>query len=63
MEQNLNSLLKTKLDELFVFEKEYNETKSMTRGKMHLRDIAHSNVHIKTKEIIEILKSNYNTFL
>jgi hypothetical protein len=61
MVQNLNSLLKTHLDDLLVLEKEYDET--MTRGKMHLRDIAHANVHIKTIEIIELLKSNYNTLL
>ena len=60
MEANLNFLLKTKLDELQVFEQELHECKSVTKGKMHLRDIASANVYSKTSEIIEILKLNYD---
>ena len=60
MEKNLNSLLKNKLDELSVLEMELHDCKSVTKGKMHLRDIASANVYSKTSEIIEILKLNYD---
>ena len=60
MEQNLNSLLKNKLDELSVLEMELHDCKSVVKGKMHMRDIASANVYSKTSEIIEILKLNYD---
>ena len=60
MEKNLNSLLKNKLDELSILEKELHDCKSVVKGKMHMRDIVHAKLHSKTSEIIEILKSNYD---
>lgn len=60
METNLNFLLKQRLDELSVLEQELHETKSIVKGKMHMRDIVHAKLHSKTSEIIEILKSNYD---
>ena len=58
MEQNLNSLLKVKLDELKVLEEEYELCKQVRF--MHNRDIAHAHVFSKSQEIISILKSNYD---
>ena len=60
MEQNLNSLLKNKLDELSVLEIELHDCKSVVKGKMHMRDIVHAKLYSKTIEIIDILKSNYD---
>ncbi len=60
MEHNLNSLLKIKLDELQILEGELHECKSVTKGKMHMRDIVHAKLYSKTTEIIDILKSNYD---
>ena len=60
MEQNLNSLLKNKLDELEVLEKELHDCKSVVKGKIHMRDIVSGYVYSKKSEIIEILKSNYD---
>ena len=62
MEQNLNFLLKDKLDELEVLEKELHDCKSVVKGKMHMRDIVHAKIYSKTSEIISILKSNYDKF-
>ena len=62
MEQNLSSLLKNKLNELQVLEKELHDCKSIVRGKMHMRDIVHANLYSKTIEIIELLKLNYDKF-
>ena len=60
MEQNLNFLLKDKLDELEILEKELHDCKSVVKGKMHMRDIVHAKLYSKTSEIINILKSNYD---
>lgn len=60
MEQNLNFLLKDKLDELEILEKELHDCKSVVKGKMHMRDIVHAKIYSKTSEIIDILKSNYD---
>ena len=60
MEQNLNSLLKNKLDELSVLEMELHDCKSVVKGKMHMRDIVHAKLYSKTIENIDILKSNYD---
>ena len=60
MEQNLNFLLKDKLDDLEVLEKELHDCKSVVKGKMHMRDIVHAKIYSKTSEIIDILKSNYD---
>ena len=62
MEQNLNFLLKDKLDELEILEKELHDCKSVVKGKMHMRDIVHAKIYSKTSEIISILKSNYDKF-
>ena len=62
MEQNLSSLLKNKLNELQVLEKELHDCKSIVRGKMHMRDIVHAKLYSKTIEIIELLKLNYDKF-
>ena len=62
MEHNLNSLLKNKLDELWVLEKELHDCKSIVKGKMHMRDIVHAKLYSKTIEIIELLKLNYDKF-
>ena len=56
----LNYLLKIKLDELFVLEKEY--IKTYKHKYQTNRDIAHAKVLACHKEIIEILKSNYDKF-
>lgn len=56
----LNYLLKIKLDELFVLEKEY--IKTYKHKYQNNRDIAHAKVLACHKEIIEILKSNYDKF-
>ena len=58
MDQHLNFLLKTKLDELSVFEKEY--IKTNRHEYQNNRDIAYARVFACQKEIIEILKSNYD---
>ena len=60
MKKNLNSLLKNKLDELSILEKELHDCKSVVKGKMHMRDIVHAKIYSKTSEIIDILKSNYD---
>ena len=60
MEHPLNFLLKTKLDELFVLEKEY--IKTYKHEYQNNRDIAYAKVFACQKEIIEILKSNYDKF-
>ena len=60
MEHPLNFLLKTKLDELFVLEKEY--IKTYKHSHQNNRDIAYAKVFACQKEIIEILKSNYDKF-
>ena len=60
MEQNLNFLLKTRLDELSVLEEELHDCKSIVKRKMHMRDIVHAKLYSKTTEIIDILKSNYD---
>ena len=60
MKANLNSLLKDKLNELQVLEKELHDCKSVVKGKMHMRDIVHAKLYSKTIEIIDILKSNYD---
>ena len=58
MDHPLNFLLKTKLDELSVFEEEYIKT---NRHKYQSnRDIANAKVVSCQTEIIEILKSNYD---
>ena len=62
MEQNLNFLLKTRLDELSVLEEELHDCKSIVKGKMHMRDIVHAKLYTKTIEIIELLKLNYDKF-
>ena len=56
-EQNLNFLLKTKLDELLLLEQEH--TKCKKHRYQANRDIAHAYLIQCQKEIIEILKSNY----
>jgi hypothetical protein len=58
MEQSLNFLLKTKLDELAVLEKEY--IKTNRHGYHSNVDIAYAKVLSRQTEIIEILKSNYD---
>ena len=60
MEHPLNFLLKTKLDELFVLEKEY--IKTYKHEYQNNRDIAYAKVFACQKEIIEILKLNYDKF-
>lgn len=60
MDHRLSSLLKIKLDELYVFEKEY--IKTYKHKYQNNRDIAHAKVLACQKEIIEILKSNYDKF-
>ncbi|SVE11973.1 uncharacterized protein METZ01_LOCUS464827, partial [marine metagenome] len=55
MDQRLNFLLKTKLDELSVFEKEY--IKTNRHEYQNNRDIAYARVFACQKEIIKILKS------
>ena len=62
MEQNLNFLLKTRLDELSVLEEGLHDCKSIVKGKMHMRDIVHAKLYSKTIEIIELLKLNYDKF-
>ena len=58
MEQNLNFLLKDKLDELFLLEEEH------SKCRMHQyqsnRDIAYAYIMQCQREIIEILKLNYD---
>ena len=58
MDQHLNFLLKTKLDELSVFEEEY--IKTNRHEYQSNRDIANAKVVSCQTEIIEILKSNYD---
>ena len=58
MDHSLNFLLKTKLDELAVLEKEY--IKTNRHGYQNNRDIAYARVFACQTEIIEILKSNYD---
>lgn len=60
MSHRLNYLLKTKLDELFALEKEY--IKTYKHKFQNNRDIAYAKVLSCQKEIIEILKSNYDKF-
>ena len=60
MDHPLNFLLKIKLDELFVLEKEYIKTNK--HKYQNNRDIAYAKVFACQKEIIEILKSNYDKF-
>ena len=57
---HLNYLLKIKLDKLFVLEKEY--IKTYKHKYQNNRDIAYAKVLACQKEIIEILKSNYDKF-
>lgn len=57
---HLNYLLKIKLDELFVLEKEY--IKTYKHKYQNNRDIAYARILACQKEIIEILKSNYDKF-
>ena len=57
---HLNYLLKIKLDELFVLEKEY--IKTYKHNYQNNRDIAYARILACQKEIIEILKSNYDKF-
>jgi hypothetical protein len=60
MDQRLNFLLKTKLDELSVLEEEY--IKTYRHKYQNNRDIAYARILACQKEIIEILKSNYDKF-
>ena len=57
---HLNYLLKIKLDELSVLEEEY--IKTYRHKYQNNRDIAYAKVLACQKEIIEILKSNYDKF-
>ena len=56
----LNYLLKIKLDELSVLEEEY--IKTYRHKYQNNRDIAYARILACLKEIIEILKSNYDKF-
>ena len=56
----LNYLLKIKLDELSVLEEEY--IKTYRHKYQNNRDIAYARILACQKEIIEILKSNYDKF-
>ncbi len=58
MEQNLNSLLKDKLDELSLLEVEHEKCKK--HEFQSNRDMAHAHLTYCQKEIIQILKSNYD---
>jgi len=58
MDQNLNFLLKTKLDELSILEEEH--TKCKKHEFQSNRDLAHAKLTHCEKQIIEILKSNYD---
>jgi len=60
MDQRLNFLLKTKLDELSVLEEEY--IKTYRHKYQNNRDIAYAKILACQKEIVEILKSNYDKF-
>ena len=57
---HLNNLLKIKLDELSVLEEEY--IKTYRHKYQNNRDIAYARILACQKEIIEILKSNYDKF-
>jgi len=57
---HLNYLLKIKLDELSVLEEEY--IKTYRHKYQNNRDIAYARILACQKEIIEILKSNYDKF-
>ena len=57
---HLNYLLKIILDELSVLEEEY--IKTYRHKYQNNRDIAYARILACQKEIIEILKSNYDKF-